>query len=71
MKSFTLFPVLDSFLSLAAAVHPKYDATGTSRPPMSWSSAEASGKILFWCGRRYCFEEAGQEAGIIDTVQLI
>ena len=69
MKSFTLFPVL-FFLVACSSGTPEYDATGTFETTDVVVSAEASGKILGLDVEEGTILKAGQEAGIIDTVQL-
>lgn len=69
MKSFTLFPVL-FFLVACSSGTPEYDATGTFEATDVVVSAEASGKILGLDVEEGTVLKAGQEAGIIDTVQL-
>lgn len=69
MKSFTLFPVL-FFLVACSSGTPEYDATGTFEATDVVVSAEASGKILCLDVEEGTVLKAGQEAGIIDTVQL-
>lgn len=69
MKSFTLFPVL-FFLVACSSGTPEYDATGTFEATDVVVSAEASGKILCLDVEEGTILKAGQEAGIIDTVQL-
>lgn len=69
MKSFTLFPVL-FFLVACNSGTPEYDATGTFEATDVVVSAEASGKILGLDVEEGTVLKAGQEAGIIDTVQL-
>lgn len=69
MKSFTLFPVL-FFLVACSSGTPEYDATGTFEATDVVVSAEASGKILGLDVEEGTILKAGQEAGIIDTVQL-
>lgn len=69
MKSFTLFPVL-FFLIACSSGTPEYDATGTFEATDVVVSAEASGKILGLDVEEGTVLKAGQEAGIIDTVQL-
>lgn len=69
MKSFTLFPVL-FFLVACNSGTPEYDATGTFEATDVVVSAEASGKILGLDVEEGTILKAGQEAGIIDTVQL-
>jgi len=69
MKSFTLFPVL-FFLVACNSGTLEYDATGTFEATDVVVSAEASGKILGLDVEEGTVLKAGQEAGIIDTVQL-
>ena len=69
MKSFTLFPVL-FFLVACSSGTPEYAATGTFEATDVVVSAEASGKILGLDVEEGTVLKAGQEAGIIDTVQL-
>lgn len=69
MKSFTLFPVL-FFLVACSSGTPEYDATGTFEATDVVVSAEASGRILGLDVEEGTILKAGQEAGIIDTVQL-
>lgn len=69
MKSIKLF----SLLFLLSACHsgtPHYDATGTFEATDVTVSAEASGKILSFDIEEGAEVKAGQEVGVIDTVQL-
>lgn len=69
MKTFKLFPIL--FL-LAACNNgtPKYDATGTFEATDVIVSAEAAGKLLSFDIEEGTALKAGQQVGIIDTIQL-
>ena len=69
MKSFKLFPVL-LFLTACGSGIPKYDATGTFEATDVIVSAEATGKILTLDVEEGTTLRAGQEIGVIDTVQL-
>ena len=69
MKSFKLLPVL-FLLGACSSSTPEYDATGTFEATEVIVSAEASGKILGLDVEEGTVLKAGQEAGIIDTVQL-
>lgn len=69
MKSFKLFPVL-LFLTACGSGIPKYDATGTFEATDVIVSAEATGKILTLDVEEGTTLRAGQEVGVIDTVQL-
>ena len=69
MKSFKLLPVL-FFLGACSSGTPEYDATGTFEATEVIVSAEASGKILGLDVEEGTTLKAGQEVGIIDTVQL-
>ena len=69
MKSFKLFPVL-FLLGACSSGTPEYDATGTFEATEVIVSAEASGKILGLDVEEGTTLKAGQEVGIIDTVQL-
>ena len=69
MKSFKLFPVLLFFTACGSGI-PKYDATGTFEATEVIVSAEASGKIIGLDVEEGTTLKAGQEVGIVDTVQL-
>lgn len=69
MKSFKLFPVL-FLLGACSSGTPEYDATGTFEATEVIVSAEVSGKILGLDVEEGTTLKAGQEVGIIDTVQL-
>lgn len=69
MKSFKLFPVLLFFTACGSGI-PKYDATGTFEATDVIVSAEATGKILTLDVEEGTTLRAGQEVGVIDTVQL-
>ena len=69
MKSFKLLPVL-FLLGACSSSTPEYDATGTFEATEVIVSAEASGKILGLDVEEGTTLKAGQEVGIIDTVQL-
>ena len=49
---------------------PKYDATGTFETTEVLVSAEASGKLLYFNIEEGTVLKAGQEVGVVDTVQL-
>lgn len=49
---------------------PKYDATGTFETTEVLVSAEASGKLLYFNLEEGTVLKAGQEVGVVDTVQL-
>lgn len=69
MKPFKLFPLL--FLLIACnSGTPKYDATGTFEATDVIVSAEAAGKLLSLDIEEGTLLKAGQQVGIIDTVQL-
>ena len=69
MKSFNLFPLLFVFAACNSGT-PKYDATGTFEATEVIVSAEASGKLLSLDIEEGTLLKAGEEVGIIDTVQL-
>lgn len=69
MKSFKLLPVL-FLLGACSSGTPEYDATGTFEATEVIVSAEASGKILGLDVEEGTTLKAGQEVGIVDTVQL-
>lgn len=72
MKSKNLLG-LCSLLALFSACGngtPKYDATGTFETTEVLVSAEASGKLLYFNIEEGTVLKAGQEVGVVDTVQL-
>lgn len=72
MKSKNLLR-LCSLLALFSACGngtPKYDATGTFETTEVLVSAEASGKLLYFNIEEGTVLKAGQEVGVVDTVQL-
>lgn len=69
MKSLKLFSLL-FLLTACGSGTPEYDATGTFEATDVIVSAEASGKILGLDVEEGTLLKAGQEVGIIDTVQL-
>ena len=72
MKSRNLLG-LCSLLALFSACGngtPKYDATGTFETTEVLVSAEASGKLLYFNIEEDTVLKAGQEVGVVDTVQL-
>ncbi len=69
MKSLKFFPLL-FLLSACGNGTPKYDATGTFEATEVIVSAEVSGKLLVFDVEEGMKVKAGEEVGIIDTVQL-
>ncbi|WP_294606089.1 HlyD family efflux transporter periplasmic adaptor subunit [uncultured Bacteroides sp.] len=72
MKSKNLLR-LCSLLALFSACGngtPEYDATGTFETTEVLVSAEASGKLLYFNIEEGTVLKAGQEVGVVDTVQL-
>ena len=69
MKSFKLFTVI-LFLTACGSGIPKYEATGTFEATDVIVYAEATGKILTLDVEEGTTLRAGQEVGVIDTVQL-
>ena len=72
MKSRNLLG-LCSLLALFSACGngaPKYDATGTFETTEVLVSAEASGRLLYFDIEEGMLLKAGEEVGIVDTVQL-
>ena len=69
MKSFKLLPIL-FLLGACSSGTPEYDATGTFEATEVIVSAEASGKIIGLDVEEGTTLKAGQEVGIVDTVQL-
>ena len=72
MKSRNLLG-LCSLLSLFSACGngaPKYDATGTFETTEVLVSAEASGRLLYFDIEEGMLLKAGEEVGVVDTVQL-
>ena len=49
---------------------PKYDATGTFETTEVLVSAEASGRLLYFDIEEGMLLKAGEEVGVVDTVQL-
>lgn len=72
MKSRNLLG-LCSLLALFSACGngaPKYDATGTFETTEVLASAEASGRLLYFDIEEGMLLKAGEEVGVVDTVQL-
>ena len=72
MKSRTLLG-LCSLLALFSSCGngaPKYDATGTFETTEVLGSAEASGRLLYFDIEEGMLLKAGEEVGVVDTVQL-
>ena len=72
MKSRNLLG-LCSLLALFSACGngvPKYDATGTFETTEVLVSAEASGRLLYFDIEEVMLLKAGEEVGVVDTVQL-
>ena len=72
MKSRNLWG-LCSLLALFSACGngaPKYDATGTFETTEVLVSAEASGRLLYFDIEEGMLLKAGEEVGVVDTVQL-
>lgn len=69
MKPFKLFPFLFALAACTGGTS-KYDATGTFEATDVIVSAEASGKLLRLDIEEGTLLKAGEEVGIIDTVQL-
>ena len=72
MKSRNLLG-LCSLLALFSACGngaPKYDATGTFETTEVLVSAEASGRLLYFDIEEGMLLKAGEEVGVVDTVQL-
>ena len=72
MKSMNLLG-LCSLLALFSACGngaPKYDATGTFETTEVLVSAEASGRLLYFDIEEGMLLKAGEEVGVVDTVQL-
>ena len=72
MKSRNLLG-LCSLLALFSACGngaPKYDATGTFETTEVLVSAEASGRLLYFDIEEGMLVKAGEEVGVVDTVQL-
>ena len=72
MKSRNLLG-LCSLLALFSACgngDPKYDATGTFETKEVLVSAEASGRLLYFDIEEGLLLKAGEEVGVVDTVQL-
>lgn len=72
MKAMKFIGTILSLLALAACNNgaPSYDATGTFESTEVLVSAEASGKLLRFDVEEGTILKAGQEVGLIDTVQL-
>lgn len=49
---------------------PKYDITGTFETTEVLVSAEASGRLLYFDIEEGMLLKAGEEVGVVDTVQL-
>ncbi|WP_291529269.1 HlyD family secretion protein [Bacteroides sp. UBA939] len=58
------------FLTACSDNTPKYDATGTFETTEILVSAEASGRLLHFNVEEGTLLKAGQEVGVVDTVQL-
>lgn len=69
MKPIKFFPFL-LLLTACSSGTPKYDATGTFEATDVIVSAEASGKLLSFDIEEGAALKAGQQVGIIDTIQL-
>lgn len=69
MKPLKSFPIL-FLLAACSSGTPKYDATGTFEAVDVIVSAEAAGKLLTFDIEEGTALTAGQQVGIIDTVQL-
>lgn len=69
MKPLKSFPIL-FLLAACSSGTPKYDATGTFEAVDVIVSAEAAGKLLNFDIEEGTALTAGQQVGIIDTVQL-
>lgn len=64
-----MFPIGPLF-RLWKAGAPKYDATGTFETTEVLVSAEASGRLLYFDIEEGMLLKAGEEVGVVDTVQL-
>ena len=72
MKSRTLLRIcsLLALFSPCGNGAPKYDATGTFETTEVLVSAEASGRLLYFDIEEGMLLKAGEEVGVVDTVQL-
>lgn len=72
MKSRNLLGLcsLLAFFSACGNGAPKYDATGTFETTEVLVSAEASGRLLYFDIEEGMLLKAGEEIGVVDTVQL-
>jgi len=72
MKSRNLLGLCSLFALLSACGNgtPKYDATGTFETTEVLVSSEAAGRLLYFDVEEGTLLKAGQEVGVIDTVQL-
>lgn len=72
MKSRNLLGLcsLLAFFSACGNGAPKYDATGTFETTEVLVSAEASGRLLYFDIEEGMLLKAGEEVGVVDTVQL-
>ena len=72
MKSRNLLGIcsLLALFSACGSGAPKYDATGTFETTEVLVSAEASGRLLYFDIEEGMLLKAGEEVGVVDTVQL-
>ena len=72
MKSRNLLGLCSLLALLSACGNgaPKYDATGTFETTEVLVSAEASGRLLYFDIEEGMLLKAGEEVGVVDTVQL-
>lgn len=72
MKSMKLIGTFSLLLVMAACGSgmPDYDATGTFETPEVLVSSEVSGKLLYLDVEEGTVLKAGQQVGVVDTVQL-
>ena len=72
MKSRNLLGLCSLFALFSACGNgaPKYDATGTFETTEVLVSAEASGRLLYFDIEEGMLLKAGEEVGVVDTVQL-
>ena len=72
MKSRNLLGLCSLLALFSACVNgvPKYDATGTFETTEVLVSAEASGRLLYFDIEEGMLLKAGEEVGVVDTVQL-
>ena len=59
-----------AFLLVSCGSDMKYDATGAFEATEVLISAEGNGRLMQFCAVEGMVVKAGQEVGIIDTVQL-